>query len=151
MFDFSFKTIFLPRFILDVYTMLYKPNPPAWNRRLIRRFGTDRESLFLYMCQKLLFPGKKVSLVISKKKRFSRTAWRRKTFNAVVIFIPKSEKRTSACFFNSESVFTFIVAVILRLCYIYKDNKLCIRWQVSIYLFTALFIVCQNQLILKKV
>lgn len=70
MFDFSFKTIFLPRFILDVYTMLYKPNPPAWNRRLIRRFGTDRESLFLYMCQKLLFPGKKVSLVISKKSGF---------------------------------------------------------------------------------
>jgi hypothetical protein len=69
----------------------------------------------LVRVSEIAFSNEYGSLVISKGIRFSRTACLRNMLRAVVIFIPKSEKRDSACFFNSESVFTLIVAVIYHL------------------------------------
>ena len=52
------------------------------------------------------------SMVISKGILFSLTAYLMKIFRTVVIFILKSAKRESACFFSSVSVLILIFASI---------------------------------------
>lgn len=57
------------------------------------------------------------SRVISNGIRFSRTACRMKILMAVVMFIPKSAKSASACFFSSLSVLILMfVSICLPLC-----------------------------------